>query len=326
MRQSNLTILSANDGISLKSRVKFLYKANFHVDKTKKADFTNDFRFGGHQALRKNLVKGLDYAGVEFELSNRIRNNQNNIGLLAGKELLRQLTRFKTQKPRHIVVGPNLFITPKGFETELQSELVRKVVVPSKWVADLWARELPEISHKIVTWAVGIDFNYWIPLKTKRDNINNKVVIYVKCQDYLLIDRVKSRLEQNGFSCVVTTYGMYSENDYLEQLQSSVALVYIGKSESQGIALLEAWATNVPTFVYNYNEVVTIQTEFGVIDLPKNSYSPAPYLNDKRGLFWSDLNELESYLRDLEIYEPRENSRIFSAEICALNYVKLFGI
>lgn len=325
MNLSKLTILSSGDGLSIKSRAKFFYQANFQISKIEKNEFINRFRFGGHKALRENLILGLRCAGIEFELSNQIPINQSNIGLLAGKELLRKLTHDQKPKIGNIVVGPNLFVTPKGFEAELKNELIKKIVVPSQWVADLWTKEAPEISNKIVVWAVGIDFNYWQPLKGESENLINKVLIYMKNRDVLLINQVQSLLKENGFLVSIITYGMYSEEDYREELRSSIALVYIGESESQGIALLEAWATNVPTFVYNSKKTILIQTKTGVISLSGNNYSPAPYLTDERGHFWSDANELLVHLKDLDKYTPRKASKIFSAEICAIEYNKLFA-
>ena len=324
MNPSSLTILSARDGISIKSRAKFLYQANFQMPKAKKEEFTNTFRFGGHQALRTNLVKGLHAAGIEFELSNQIPLHESNIGLLAGKELLRELTQERKTQIGHLVVGPNLFITPKGFETELQNKRVKQIVVPSQWVADLWAREAPEVIDKIVVWPVGIDFNYWQPQKLKQAKLRNKVIIYVKSQDEMIIDQVKAVLEKLEFLVVVITYGLYSEVRYQEELRGSAALVYIGSSESQGIALLEAWAMDVPTFVYDSKKAVTIKSESGLIYLEGSSYSPAPYLTVDRGRFWSDVNELESHLGDREKFAPRKNSEMFSVENCAIEYVKLF--
>jgi glycosyltransferase involved in cell wall biosynthesis len=329
MSKQILSILSASDGVSLKSRANFLYQTTLKTSKSEKEELRNKLRYGGHRALRDNLIAGLRYAGIEFELSNQIPLNQNNVGLLAGKQLLRKLTQDRKRKIENIVVGPNLFVTPKGFELELQSELIRHIVVPSKWVADYWAYEMPEISHKIFVWTVGVDFNYWQPLRLKQETLDKKVIVYVKNQDELLVDQVELLLKKNGFPVSIITYGLYSEEHYRNELRNCIALVYIGKSESQGIALLEAWAMDVPTFVYNSKKAMIIPSKFGEICLQKGDYSTAPYLTDERGHFWVTINELESHLiaaqRQREKFAPRKNSKMFSAENCAIEYSKLFG-
>lgn len=325
MNPSNLTILSARDGISIKSRMKYLFQTNFKIPKEEKEEFANNFRFGGHQPLRTNLIKGLHAAGIEFELSDQLSLNQSNVGLLAGVKLLRELNQERNLNIENIVVGPNLFLTPKGFDSELQNKLVKAIVVPAQWVADYWSREMPEISHKIVIWTVGVDFNYWQPLALKQETSNSKVIIYVKSQDDLLVNEVKLLLKKSGFLFSIITYGCYSEEHYRKELQSSVALIYIGKSESQGIALLEAWAMNVPTFVYNAKEAMVIQSEAGAIYLQENNYSTAPYLTEERGLFWNTTSELQSHLSAIAKFAPRSNSEMFSAEKCAIEYARLFG-
>jgi glycosyltransferase involved in cell wall biosynthesis len=324
MKSSSLAILSARDGNSIKSRAKFFYKSNFKISKTEKEEFTNKFKFGGHQALRENLITGFHMAGIEFELSNKIPLDRRNIGLLAGKELLREFNRTRKHSAENIVVGPNLFVTPKGFEAELQNKLIKKIVVPAQWVADLWTREVPEISQKIVIWTVGIDFNFWQPLPSKQEMTRTKVIIYIKNEDNFLINQVKFLLMKKGFTPSIITYGQYSKEFYREELRNSIALVYIGKSESQGIALLEAWAMNVPTYVYNSAGAIVIRSESGEICLEENNYSTAPYLTDERGLFWGTEKELESHLNANQRFAPRSNSKIFSAENCAIEYAKFF--
>jgi glycosyltransferase involved in cell wall biosynthesis len=108
-------------------------------------------------------------------------------------------------------------------------------------------------------------------------------------------------------------------------LNDCVALVYIGKSESQGIALLEAWAMNVPTFVYKANNPISITSEHGTLILGPDQYSAAPYLTDERGLFWSNVSELGSYLKDINHFSPRNKSGMFSAKNCAIEYKNLFN-
>ena len=325
MINPKLTILSSSDSLLIRSKVKFVYRTYFQRHKGITREYIDDLKLGGHRALRENLIHGLQKGKIEFELANRIPNYQSDIGLLAGKGLLRNLTRFQGFKQEKIVVGPNLFVTPRGFEFELQQKSVRKIVVPSDWVVDLFAQELPEIAKKIVVWPVGIDFDYWDPSALKENKTKDSVLIYLKHENIALVDEVKSAIEKYGLLSHVVTYGSYEEDYYRKKLNDCVALVYIGKSESQGIALLEAWAMNVPTFVYKANNPISITSEHGTLILGPDQYSAAPYLTDERGLFWSNVSELGSYLKDINHFSPRNKSGMFSAKNCAIEYKNLFN-
>lgn len=95
------------------------------------------------------------------------------------------------------------------------------------------------------------------------------------------------------------------------------------ESESQGIALVEAWAKNVPTFVldnkiYKYKNYSWIDEKIA-----------APYLTAACGAFFKDVNGLSELLDSLSMsnnYEPRNYYLSnFTDRICAEKFIQIIS-
>lgn len=79
-------------------------------------------------------------------------------------------------------------------------------------------------------------------------------------------------------------------------------LFFLSQSESQGIALAEAWAMDVPTFSWNPREFVYKMHTF-------KNVSSAPYTTSENGTLWKDIDELycalNLFLKE-NTYSPRK--------------------
>lgn len=77
---------------------------------------------------------------------------------------------------------------------------------------------------------------------------------------------------------------------------------FLSQSESQGIALAEAWAMDVPTFSWNPGEFVYKMHTF-------KNVSSAPYTTSENGALWKDIDELycvlDLFLKE-NTYSPRK--------------------
>lgn len=103
-------------------------------------------------------------------------------------------------------------------------------------------------------------------------------------------------------------------------------MIYVGKSESQGLALHEAWMADVPTLVYNPKKWQTVSEG--------KSYSwnddsiAAPYLVEDTGMFWNDSDDFEQkwdeFISKLGKMKPREYSLKHFSDIISLQ--NLIGI
>ena len=89
-----------------------------------------------------------------------------------------------------------------------------------------------------------------------------------------------------GLQYKVVTYGKYTRRSFRRILRKCQAAVWLGTTESQGLALLECWAMDVPSLVRirdSFTDTVTGK-EF--------ESSSAPYLSRECGeeIHASDLN------------------------------------
>jgi len=101
-------------------------------------------------------------------------------------------------------------------------------------------------------------------------------------------------------------------------LDRSVAAVFMTGTESQGIALAEAWAIDVPTFVYEAEAIFV----FGRWWPHSNE---GPYINYMNGARWSTVDGLLNLLNDMPSHPwaPREYVlNTMTDEISVLNVLQ----
>ena len=100
-------------------------------------------------------------------------------------------------------------------------------------------------------------------------------------------------------------------------------MIYLSESESQGLALQEAWIRNVPTLVW----------DGGYWQCGKYKWqgsSSAPYLTKDCGMFFKGkedfINKFETFLKNLPNFQPREYSlENFTDETATKNYLKIIN-
>ena len=89
-------------------------------------------------------------------------------------------------------------------------------------------------------------------------------------------------------------------------LANSKFMVYLTESESQGIALHEAWMAGVPTLVWNRGFYFYKGYRW------QDEKIPAPYLTPECGSFFKDEidfeNRLGVFLKDYQNFAPRPYS------------------
>ena len=100
-------------------------------------------------------------------------------------------------------------------------------------------------------------------------------------------------------------------------------MVFLSQSESQGLALNEAWMLDVPTLVYNGSHMKARGYEFA-------ESSPAPYLSPQSGLFFfgeSDfLPRLDEFLARVTQFTPRlYHEQNFTDGICAQKLLNILN-
>lgn len=201
-----------------------------------------------------------------------------------------------------LVLGPNIEFEKPHIEEKLRQIDNLKILVPSAWVIPILQKRLNWFKGEFHTLPSDIDFDYWKP-PTKIDR--NYILIYRKYdvfeEDF---NNIVSICKAMGLRYKVVTYGKYTRSSYRRILRKCQAAVWLGTTESQGLALLECWAMNVPSLVRirdTFTDTVTGK-EF--------ESSSAPYLSRECGqeIHAPDLNmsTFSDFLNQLIEKSPRE--------------------
>jgi hypothetical protein len=177
-------------------------------------------------------------------------------------------------------------------------------IVPSSWVADTYSHQFRP-SVRCLVWPTGVDTSFWIPRGTPHPK---RAVLYIKneASDVAgpLIQATRNLLRDRTYETIDIVYGSYTAEGFLDALQRSAVNIVFSPSESQGIALFESWAADVPTLVwtgdtgahYSYNRTWLS--------------SSAPYLSARTGTFFSTAVHLARILSAMDSgqlhFRPRE--------------------
>ena len=256
----------------------------------------------GHHGVNYNLIKGLNSLNVQVRFNLKIQDTSQSIGVLSGSKALTRLLSSTTNTK--IMAGPNFYPD----EPLLLNPMVRNYLVPSHWCLNLI--ENSNLAAKTKVWPVGIDSDYWKPSYSEKEkNSSTKAgLIYLKSKSSKADSLENSINKTIGIKWKTIRYGTYKPSDLRRALADVDFCVYLGDSESQGIAQFACWSMNIPTFVFNSNERIRIQMNTKSIELDSNQYCVAPYLSPATGSLWSEEKELENLINlDLaKSFSPRK--------------------
>jgi len=252
----------------------------------------------GPSSVTASLMRGLKEINYDFKLNPNLKEIKDSDTLFVNESLeaLKWSLDFKTNNK--IVAGPNLVVMPSDNNSVICNDKINIILEPSEWVKKLISSLKPEMDSKIKTWPAGVS----IP---KLNEVEKKYyLIYLKnIQDQKLIGDIKNKLNENKLPYKIIKYGNFKQEKYFEELEKSLGLIYLAKTESQGLALQEAWVRNVATMVLENNIFQHDSITF------KDDGMAAPYLNEQTGLFFNPENfqeRLQEFIINLEKYTPRE--------------------
>ena len=249
-----------------------------------------------------NLMKGLDKIGYPYVI-NRDLNTTRRLWIHDDITALRYIHRSKAYK----VVGPNLFVMPSDIPQGIRFEGAL-YLHPCEWAARLWEyagfRACP-----ILPWAVGIDTDKFHPSNTPF--AERRVMVYHKQRDAQKLATILDVLHTMKMPYWLVLYEQYSEQEYKELLSKTSFIIWHGMHESQGIALQEAMACNIPILVCDVTSLAQAKVNYAfapeVFSFPVTA---APYFNDRCGIKITDLEELRMAIERLidrfETFQPRQ--------------------
>lgn len=275
----------------------------------------NRSKYRGHPAVTRSLIEGLISNNASFNYNPKTSGEFGEVVVvLSVVETLRQMILFKRKGMiKTLFAGPNIVIFSSDYDSILASPEIDYVITPCDWVIDMYVEDFPTLEGRCFAWPAGVDTEYWKPDPV----LERKQILIFEKQDKGPVGPVQpyaDYLERQGYKVVIMQYGTFNHLLYLQHLQQSCLMLGFATGESQGIAWAEAWSVDVPTLLWkNTNNVHRGRTYRS---------STAPYLCDRNGLFFDDLDDFKSkfayWQSNRDAFSPRawtlEN---MSDKVCA---------
>lgn len=238
-----------------------------------------------------NLIHGL------LSLNHEVLENIYRPDALIG--CLQLVQNFSVLPPGRTVFGPNLFVLPNELTKKTFDNNLKHLIVPSRWVKDLYETFLEVENCTIDVWPVGINTDEWKPSVNKKENHG---ILYVKNRGDRDVLLVKKLLTKSGVTFDVIEYGKYKEEELLKACRTASFAVLLTGTESQGIAYMQILSSDIPCYVFNVNS-------WNNEGKCKNySASSVPYFDEKCGEIASTVSVLhfQEFLKKLKNYSPRD--------------------
>lgn len=246
-------------------------------------------KYTGPNAVEDSLLRGLKWLNISF-VRNLSYDDIDTALVLSGTQALREaIVRKKSGVIKKLVAGPNIVTHPLDYDRLIFDESIDMILVPSEWVADFWLHEAPELSSKIRIWPAGVAVS-------SASTRTGKPIIYDKLGDKDLLARLE---ESVGIDAQKFTYGQFSRQKYLDALADAPVLIYLSQSESQGLALQEAWAHDVPTLVNKSTHWEAVGSSWDA------SQINCPYLTPELGAVFENTEELPIVIERVSSLHPQ---------------------
>ncbi len=249
----------------------------------------------------QNTITGLKRLGVKVSINDEISKYEIN---WVHDDLLSYAYAVYLQK--QIIFGPNLVVSPN--ELPLKNKSVAKgsiCLVPSPWVRAAWIDCLGSQNYKVVSWAAGIDTDVFTPTLSRTHE--KFILIYFKNRKKSDLEILVNKLNLRGYNYKIFEYGKYSEIEYRSSLQQAYFGIWISGTESQGIAIMEAMAVNLPILVLDCQKVADNFLETNLVAAPdfptsfqRVEASSAPYFSNACGVKINNLDHLDMGIEYME--------------------------
>lgn len=274
----------------------------------------------GPQAVTKSLLTGLKEIGVKFLLNPGKIDDGALVYINESADALREAINLKKKGiVSKIIAGPVIAVLPTEENGLMLDENIDLLPFPSVWTKNYWVSQAPQLADKIKIWPAGASSD--CDLSQRRDLF----LVYYKNGPKSQLKQIIKFLDSNNVAYKVIRYGRYRQKGYFALLARAKGMICLSESESQGLALCEAWMHDVPTLVWNrgYWEYCGHKWFDGKIS--------APYLTDECGKFFIGIDDFPEKWRDFNdkigVFKPRDYALAnFTNIIAAKKFVELIKI
>lgn len=245
--------------------------------------------YPGHYALTRSVVEGLHAARADFNFNPRQRSLLARVVYAPANEALLQCVSLKRQGAiDYLAAGPVNALHPAECDGLLLHPEIDLLIVASRWVMDLCRADAPELMSKMHVCPCGVDAGWWKPSPARAGE--GHVVIYWKSGSEEFCSAVEQVAASRGRATVRIRYGSYARDAYREALQGAAAAIFMSSYETQGLALAEAWAMDVPTLAWDPRGIAEWR------GYTFRAGSSAPFLTAETGVLWREVDELGGVL------------------------------
>lgn len=239
-----------------------------------------------------------------------------------------------TLLPSHVkvVVGPQIqSFLENGLSGPFRNDLVGKCVFNglSEWVLQM-IQESHSLSIPTGCFPFAVDIDQFKPRGFQKDL---DCIVYCKHREPAFLEKALTIIQQSGVTFQTITYTNYMEVDYMKLLDRANFMICLDAHESQGFALEEAMACDVPLLVCDvksmyeeYYDDIQVHAQ----KQPKKLLATSvPYWSDQCGIRIFDLDELPKAIEMMKstVFRPREYIvQTLSPHVCMERILKYFNI
>lgn len=251
----------------------------------------SESEYNGPTAVVKSLRNGFTKLGIVFNWNPPCSEYNDTVIVLSNINYLKNAIALKKEgKIKKILAGPNLVNRIYQFGGILASKEIDRCIVSCNWLRNIYESDDASLIGRTSIWFAGIDPEVWLPNKSNLDS--KKVLIYWKTENDNFYAAVEHIVRVAGWQPITLRYNHFKQNDFKELVNECAFAIFISRSETQGIALLECWAMDCPTLVWN--------PKTALVDGQLFPSSSSPYLSQKTGREWQNFNELQNLIGDID--------------------------
>lgn len=262
----------------------------------------------GPKKVVANLIKGLELIRYPYVVNKRLDACER---LWIHDDAVALARISKLDSNIKVVVGPNLYVSPRNVPGAVN---LSKVVYlhPSQWVKDFWL-DFGFNRCPIEVWPTGIDTDEFKPALDDKEY----VLVYFKQRSEEELKIIEDCLQKRRINYRLINYNVsYKEKDYKDLLKKTRYLIWLGRQESQGIALQEAMSSDVPVLVCDVSYVGQWSADKKLKDILNKEESAyanttsAPYFDERCGVKIKDVSGIDGATEKMEEqlgnFRPRE--------------------
>ncbi|MBL4884094.1 MAG: glycosyltransferase [Planctomycetaceae bacterium] len=251
---------------------------------------TGKTRLSGHKRLTGLTLRGLERCGYPFAYDSlSTPNTGSNVVTFYQGAVKEQIALKRSGRIHRLVIAPCSLTTKSSdplFKYVVQHrKYVDLILVHTEWAKFRISEEAPELEALVSTWPIGVDLQEWSPPITRT---NRQVLVYQKNAPSEVLDSVLQTVKAANLEPVLLNYGSYNIDEFHNALSQCFLAIFLSRVETQGMAMNECWAMDVPTIIWTDSSSLFEQFQHS-----------APLLTVNTGRFFAELDQLKSLLADL---------------------------